>query len=100
LQFRTASAAMTTSSLTVRDVHAHYLNSGGCFDELEIDAYLHGLISLPRDERDCVAQAVNELVDDALATGVPGGVARASYSDVSAGRRTGPRRASRRRLVG
>lgn len=64
MQFETAQLAMTTSSLTVPEVHAHYLNSGGSFDELEVDAYLHGLTPLPREERDCIAQAVNELFDD------------------------------------
>lgn len=80
MQFQTAHAAMMTSALTVQDIHSHYLNSGGFFDELEIDAYLHGLASLPREERDCVAQAINELIDDLLADGVPHEGPRASYS--------------------
>lgn len=80
MQFETAQLAMTTSSLTVHDVYSHYLNSGGCFDELEVDAYLHGLAPLPREERDCIAQAVNELIDDLLADGLAGHPPRAGYS--------------------
>ncbi|WP_104116151.1 hypothetical protein [Arthrobacter sp. B1805] len=85
MQFQTAHAAMMTSALTVQDIHSHYLNSGGFFDELEIDAYLHGLAPLPREERDCVAQAINELIDDLLADGLPHQGPRASYSGSSGG---------------
>lgn len=80
LQFQAAHTTMTTSSLTIREVHLHYLNSGGSFDEFELDAYLHGLAPLPREERDCIAQAVNELIDDLLASGACGDTPRATYS--------------------
>ncbi|MCU1632185.1 MAG: hypothetical protein JWM61_837 [Micrococcaceae bacterium] len=80
MQFETAYTAMTTSFLTLREVHLHYLNSGGSFDELEVDAYLHGLAPLPREERNCLAQALNELLDDLLAAGLPACAARATYS--------------------
>ncbi|MDN4610190.1 hypothetical protein [Arthrobacter burdickii] len=100
MQFQTASTAMTASSLTLPDVHLHYLNSGGCFDELEVDAYLHGLTPLPREERDCIAQAVNELIDDVLATGASGPLPRASYSSAPATRGISSTRARQQRLVG
>ncbi|MBG6225467.1 hypothetical protein IWX63_002039 [Arthrobacter sp. CAN_A2] len=80
MQPQTACTAMTESSLTLHEVYLHYLNSGGFFDELEMDAYLHGLLPLPPEERDCIAQAVNELIDDLLASGTPGFPPRASYS--------------------
>ncbi|MHA7179272.1 hypothetical protein ACX80J_04045 [Arthrobacter sp. MDB2-24] len=100
MQFQTASTAMTASSLTLRDVHLHYLNSGGCFDELEVDAYLHGLTPLPREERDCIAQAVNELIDDVLATDSCRSLPRASYSGAPAPRGTSSTRARQQWLVG
>ena len=84
LQFQTASSAMTASSLTLGEVFLHYLNSGGFFDELEMDAYLHGLIPLTREERDCIAGAVNELIDDLLASGTTGRPPRATYSHTPA----------------
>ncbi|WP_394248796.1 hypothetical protein [Arthrobacter pityocampae] len=80
MQPQTAWTAMAGSSLTLHEVYLHYLNSGGFFDEFEMDAYLHGLILLPREERNCIAQAVNELIDDLLAGGVTGRRPRASYS--------------------
>jgi hypothetical protein len=100
LQFESAYAAMTTSSLTVRDVYAHYLNSGGSFDEFEFDAYLHGLVPFPRDERNCVAQAVNELIDDLAPLGRSCPILRASYSDRPSARRTDAMRGRARRLAG
>ena len=83
MQSQTACTAMAESSLTLHEVYLHYLNSGGFFDEFEMDAYLHGLAPLPREERDCIAQAVNELIDDLLARGVPNRRTRASYSRIA-----------------
>lgn len=80
MQFETAYSAMTMSRLTLDEVHLHYLNSGGFFDRIEIDAYLHGLAPLPREERDCLAQAVNELLDDLASTGLAVRPSRATYS--------------------
>ena len=101
MQFETAQLAMTPSSLTVPEVHAHYLNSGGSFDELEVDAYLHGLTPLPCEERDCIAQAVNELIDDLLADGMAHHPPRASYSRPAALRAaTATPAPALRRLVG
>jgi hypothetical protein len=80
VQFETASSAMTAALLTLDEVHLHYLNSGGFFDLIEIDAYLHGLAPLPREERDCLAQAVNELLDDLTADGLALRPPRATYS--------------------
>ncbi|MFC3300572.1 hypothetical protein FJV46_08765 [Arthrobacter agilis] len=84
MQSATARTAMRASSLSLREVHLHYLNSGGSADEFELDAYLHDLVNLPRDERDCIAQAVNELIDDLLADGLAGLPPRADYSDSAA----------------
>ncbi|MHA7208428.1 hypothetical protein [Arthrobacter sp. MDT1-65] len=84
MQFQTARRAMSASSLTLGEVHLHYLNSGGFFDELELDAYLHGLIPLTGEERDCIAGAVNELIDDLLAGGTPGRPPRATYGGTPA----------------
>ncbi|WP_307085131.1 hypothetical protein [Arthrobacter agilis] len=100
MQFQTASTAMTASSLTLGEVYLHYLNSGGFFDELELDAYLHGLIPLTREERDCIAGAVNELIDDLLAVGATGRPPRATYSGARLIRGTGRLDLHPRRLVG
>lgn len=90
MQFETAHSAMTMSLLALDEVHRHYLNSGGSFDRIEIDAYLHGLAPLPREERDCLAQAVNELVDDLAAAGLAVRSSRATYSETRSTRRVSP----------
>ena len=59
--------ALECSGLTLGEVFQHYLNMGGWMDEFEVDAYLHGLMQLSAQERDCVSQAVNELIHDMFA---------------------------------
>jgi hypothetical protein len=71
--------ALECSGLSLGEVVQHYLNMGGSMDELEVDAYLHGLIQLPAQERDCISQAVNELIDDMFA-GAGYHYCRAPYS--------------------
>jgi hypothetical protein len=56
--------AMRHADLSILLVWDHFLNMGGSIEQLEVDAYLHGLMALPEDDRDCVTQAVNELLDD------------------------------------
>ncbi|TKV29071.1 hypothetical protein FDK12_05320 [Arthrobacter sp. NamB2] len=71
--------AMTHANLSLTIVHDHFLNMGGVIGHLELDAYLHGMLTLPDDESDFVAQAVNELLDDGARNGdVP--CCRAPYS--------------------
>ncbi|WP_434995303.1 hypothetical protein [Arthrobacter sp. Ld5] len=50
-------------------VFDHFQNLGGAVDPLEVEGYLHGLMTLPPGDRDAVTQAVNELLDDLEATG-------------------------------
>ena len=61
--------AMKHADLTLPTVWSHFLNMGGVVEQLEVDAYLHGLMPLPVADRDCLAQAVNELVDDRVRAG-------------------------------
>ncbi|WDF34788.1 hypothetical protein PTW37_07840 [Arthrobacter agilis] len=63
-QFALTFDAMKRVNISVGDLWLHYFSMGGGVDEYEVNAYLHGLIDLPDYERDCVAQAVNELYDD------------------------------------
>ena len=51
-----------------------YISLGGGADEFEVNAYLHGLHSLPALDRDMITHAVNELYDDICHS------ARAPYS--------------------
>lgn len=61
--------AMMHADLPLTTVRDHFLNMGGIIGYLELDAYLHGMMTLPHDDCDVVAQAVNELLDDIARTG-------------------------------
>lgn len=61
--------AMMHANLPLTTVWDHFLNMGGIIGQLELDAYLHGMMTLPDDDCDFVAQAVNELLDDIARTG-------------------------------
>lgn len=80
--------AMMHAELAFAMVWTHFLNMGGAVGELELDAYLHGLMPLALADRDCVAQAVNELLDDRERSGTPC-CCRAPYNAVGAARAGG-----------
>ncbi|WP_394250483.1 hypothetical protein [Arthrobacter pityocampae] len=73
--------AMRHAELTLPAVWDHLQNLGCAIGHLEVDAYLHGLMSLPRGDRNAVTQAVNELLDDQEAEGHRA-CCRAPYSAV------------------
>ena len=75
--------AMRHADLSLAIVWDHFLNMGGSIGHFEVDAYLHGMLTLPDTDRDCVAQAVNELLDDRARTG-PRACCRAPYSGAAA----------------
>jgi hypothetical protein len=54
--------AMQAAGLSLQSMWIRYFSIGGSADEFEVDAYLHGLISLTPLERNCVSYAVNELI--------------------------------------
>ena len=76
--------AMRHADLTLSAVWSHFLNMGGVIGQLEADAYLHGLMPLPLADRDCLAQAVNELLDDRAMAGSPS-CCRAPYNGLGTG---------------
>ncbi|MFI6043775.1 PP2C family protein-serine/threonine phosphatase [Nocardia sp. NPDC051321] len=63
-QQRSLEAAFAGSELTVEQLWMRYFGLGGGAGHLEIDAYLHGLGQLPDCERDVLAHAVNERLDE------------------------------------
>ena len=63
-QYALTYEAMKRANISTGELWLHYFSMGGGVDEYEVNAYLHGLIDLPDHERDCIAQAVNELFDD------------------------------------
>ncbi|MGW4059449.1 PP2C family protein-serine/threonine phosphatase [Amycolatopsis sp. NPDC004747] len=73
-QRRLVAACFARSDLTLEQLWMRYFALGGSLSLLELDAYLNGLVTLPRVDRDMVAHAVNERLDEMT------GPARAPYS--------------------
>lgn len=62
-QARGLSSTLEAAGIGVGALWLHYFRLGGEVGEVEIDAYLHLALGLPRFERDLLAQAANELID-------------------------------------
>jgi hypothetical protein len=73
-QQRLLAACYARSHLTPEQLWMRYFALGGSQSLLELDAYLNGLTTLPRVDRDMLAHAVNERLDEVA------GPARAPYS--------------------
>ncbi|RSM37661.1 serine/threonine-protein phosphatase [Amycolatopsis balhimycina DSM 5908] len=63
-QQRTLALAFKRAELSVEDLWLRYFGVGGESGFIDIDAYLHGLADLPPLERDTLALAVNERLDE------------------------------------
>ncbi len=63
-QARLLRRAMDQANLRVDDLWMHYFSIGGEAGPMEVEAYLHHALGLPRLQRDMLAHALNELVDD------------------------------------
>jgi len=57
-------AARLRAELTVQDLWLRYVALGGSGDAFDIDGYLQELVGLDRFERDVLAQAVNEALEE------------------------------------
>jgi len=62
-QARGLARALEIAGIGVQALWLDYFRLGGEVGEVEIDAYLHHALELPRFERDLLAHAANELVD-------------------------------------
>lgn len=63
-QQRSSYHAAHDAELIADDVWLQYFSLGGNIKSVELDAYLHGLYPLLQAERDLIAMALNELIDD------------------------------------
>ncbi|QKV73185.1 PP2C family protein-serine/threonine phosphatase [Amycolatopsis sp. Hca4] len=77
-QRRLIAATFARSDLTLEELWMRYFALGGSMSLLDLDAYLNGLVPLPRVDRDMLAHAVNERLDEVS------GPARAPYSHSTA----------------
>jgi hypothetical protein len=73
-QQRLSAACFARSELTLEQLWMRYFALGGSLSLLELDAYLNGLTALPRVDRDMLAHALNERLDELA------GPPRAPYS--------------------
>ncbi|CAN7207697.1 hypothetical protein LJR013_000638 [Pseudarthrobacter oxydans] len=63
-QRRRLRAAIRAADIPVSDLWLKYFSLSGDAGEYEVEAYLQGLLSLPPVQRDLLALAANELIDD------------------------------------
>jgi len=63
-QSRLLSRALTSAGITTGDLWLRYFSIGGYVGEYEVDAYIQSLLSLPPYDRDLLAHAANELIDE------------------------------------
>jgi hypothetical protein len=63
-QSRLLRRALQRSGLRHSDVWLRYFSIGGMVGEYEVDAYIQSLFSLPPGQRDLLAHAANELIDE------------------------------------
>jgi hypothetical protein len=73
-QRHSLSRAFQHAGLPVEQLWLRYFALGGDGSPLDVDAYLHGLVELPATQRDVLAHAVNERLDELTTT------FRAAYS--------------------
>ncbi|SDT57751.1 hypothetical protein SAMN04489743_3701 [Pseudarthrobacter equi] len=63
-QRRRLRAAMKAADIPLSELWLKYFSLSGDAGEYEVEAYLQGLLSLPSIQRDLLALAANELIDD------------------------------------
>ncbi|MHC5560667.1 GAF domain-containing protein [Kocuria sp. U4B] len=63
-QARRLGATMVAANITRAELWLHHYSIGGDVSELEVDAYLHHALTLPRLQRDLLAHAANEILDE------------------------------------
>ena len=58
-------ATMTAAFINRQDLWLHHFSLGGSVKEFEIDAYVHHALLLPQLQRDLLAHAASEILDQA-----------------------------------
>jgi hypothetical protein len=61
-QARLLHQALTRAGITLEQLWPFYLHLGGAAHRVEIEAYLHNSLKLPRAQRDLLAHAANLLI--------------------------------------
>lgn len=63
-QARLLAVAIQNAGISLGALWLRYFSVGGTAGELEVEAYLHAAFSLPALQRDVLAHAANELIDE------------------------------------
>lgn len=63
-QSRLLRKALARAGIRHGDLWLRYFSIGGAVGEYEVDAYIQSMMSLPADQRDLLAHAANELIDE------------------------------------
>ncbi|MBT2597644.1 hypothetical protein J7I92_20865 [Arthrobacter sp. ISL-72] len=63
-QRRRLREAMKASDVSVPELWLRYFGIAGDAGEYEVEAYLQGMLSFPSTQRDLLAMAANELIDE------------------------------------
>lgn len=63
-QARALHLAVRAADITIGELWLRYFSIGGTAGETEVEAYVHGALSLPGLERDVLAHAANELIEE------------------------------------
>lgn len=63
--------ALEAAGLDVGQLWMHYFSIGGDTGEMEVDAFLHHCLTLPVLQRDLLAHATNELLDQQRPQRIP-----------------------------
>lgn len=63
VQIRLTTIALVEADLSIYELWVRYYAMGGSVSEFEVEAYLGGLLILQSNERDLLAEAVNELLE-------------------------------------
>jgi hypothetical protein len=63
-QSRLLHRALKGAGIGTGDLWLRYFSIGGNVGEYEVDAYIQTIMSLPSSERDLLAHAANELIDE------------------------------------
>lgn len=63
-QRRRFAASLRNADLSIEELWLRYFTLGGHAGQFEVEAYIHGAIALPALQRDILAHALNERLDE------------------------------------
>lgn len=90
-QRRRFEESLRHTDISIEELWLRYFSLGGQVGQFEVEAYIHGAMALPALQRDLLAHALNERLDEVYSQ-----EPRAPYSQVSTEQTGGPDRPDRK----